>query len=60
MLRVRSTPDGYANILISRPFDTADVKRTFEGRDVCVAARSASTIIKKNANIFVYAEPDNA
>jgi hypothetical protein len=58
-LKIHCTESGYANISINKPLDIAYIKQFFQGMDVYAEANQASIIVKKNANVFVYAEPNN-
>lgn len=58
-MQIHCTESGYANISVSRPLDIVFIKEFFEGMDVYAEASQASVRVKKNANIFLYAEPDN-
>ncbi|MFW9986157.1 MAG: hypothetical protein ACFFDJ_06320 [Candidatus Odinarchaeota archaeon] len=58
-MKIHCTESGYANIQLSRPLDIEYVKQFFQGMDVYTEANQASVIVKKNANVFLYAEPNN-
>jgi hypothetical protein len=58
-LKIHCTESGYANIQISKPLDIEYVKQFFQGMDVYAEANQASVIIKKSANVFLYAEPND-
>jgi hypothetical protein len=58
-MKIHCTESGYANVQISRPLDIEYVKQFFQGMDVYAEANQASIIIKKNANVFLYAEPND-
>ncbi|MFX1562245.1 MAG: hypothetical protein ACFFDP_02940 [Promethearchaeota archaeon] len=58
-MQIHCTESGYANISVSRPLDIPFIKEFFEGMDVYAEASQASVRIKKNANIFLYGEPNN-
>ncbi|MFX1473901.1 MAG: hypothetical protein ACFFCO_00265 [Promethearchaeota archaeon] len=56
-LRIQATESGYANITLNRPLDISFVRQFFKDFDVYTEDSQGSVIIKKNANIFLYAEP---
>lgn len=58
-LKIHCTESGYANIAIDRPLDIEYVKQFFQGMDIYAEANQASIIVKKNANVFLYAEPND-
>jgi len=59
-LKIHCTESGYANITIPRPLDIEFVKQHFEGMDIFAEGNQGSISVKKNANIFLYAEgPDS-
>ena len=58
-MKIHCTESGYANIQLSRPLDIEYVKQFFQGMDVYAEANQASVIVKKNANVFLYAEPND-
>ena len=59
-MKIHCTESGYANIVISRPLDIEYIKQYFQGKDVYAEANQASVIIKKNVNVFLYSEPNDA
>jgi hypothetical protein len=58
-MKINVTESGYANVQLGRPLDVEYVKQFFKGMDVYAEANQASVIVKKNANIFLYAEPND-
>ena len=58
-MKIHCTESGYANVQLSRPLDVEYVKQFFQGMDVYAEANQASVIVKKNANVFLYAEPND-
>jgi hypothetical protein len=59
-MKIHCTESGYANIQISRPLDIQYIKQFFQGMDVYAEANQASVIVKKNANVFLYAEANDS
>ncbi|MFX1318835.1 MAG: hypothetical protein ACFE9D_04340 [Promethearchaeota archaeon] len=59
-MKIHCTESGYANVQISRSLDIEYVKQFFQGMDVYAEANQASVIIKKNANVFLYSEPNDS
>jgi hypothetical protein len=57
-LRIQATESGYASISLNRPLDPAFIQRFFKNYDVYTEDTQGSIVVKRNANIFLYAEPD--
>ena len=57
-LRIQATESGYANITLSRPLDPGFIRSFFKNFDVYTEDSQGSIIVKRNANIFLYAEPN--
>ncbi len=58
-MKIHCTESGYANIQISRPLDIEFIKQFFQGMDVYAESNQASVIVKKNVNVFLYAEAND-
>ena len=57
-LRIQATESGYASITLNCPLDPAFVRSFFKNYDVFTEEAQGSIIVKRNANIFLYAEPN--
>jgi hypothetical protein len=58
-MKIHCTESGYANVSINRPLDINFIRQFFQGMDVYAEANQASVIVKKNQNVFLYAEPND-
>ncbi len=59
-MKLEVSESGYGNVKLSRPFDIEYIRRFFQDMDVYTEANLASIIVKKNSNIFIYAEPNDS
>ncbi|MFX1510414.1 MAG: hypothetical protein ACFFBR_08935 [Promethearchaeota archaeon] len=58
-MKIHCTESGYANVQLSRPLDIEYIKQFFQGMDVYAESNQASVIVKKNSNVFLYAETND-
>ncbi len=57
-LRIQATESGYATITLNRPLDPVFVRSFFKNFDVYTEDTQGSIVVKRNANIFLYTEPN--